>query len=331
MAKIKVGINGFGRIGRLTFRMLVNNPNIEVVKINDLTDNKTLANLLKFDSAHGRFAGTVSYDDTSLTVNGNKIIASAERNPENLGWGELGVEVVVESTGVFRTREAAGLHLKAGAKKVIISAPAKGAVDATVVLGVNDDILTPDMQIVSNASCTTNCLAPMVKVLDDTFGIVNGYMTTVHAYTAAQNIQDGPHKDLRRGRAAALNIVPTTTGAAKAVGIVLPHMKGKLNGFAARVPVIDGSLTDLTVVLKREVSTEEVNAAMKAASEGAMKGILEYSTDPLVSTDIIGNSHSCIFDSLMTGSMGNLVKVVGWYDNEWGYSSRVADLIERLA
>ncbi|MCL4141131.1 UNVERIFIED_CONTAM: hypothetical protein GTU68_015591 [Idotea baltica] len=328
---IKVGINGFGRIGRLVFRTLIDNPNVEIVKINDLTDNATLAQLLKFDSIHGKFGGTVTSDDESLTVNGTRILASAERNPEDLAWGDLGVDIVVESTGVFRTREKAALHINAGAKKVIISAPASGAVDATVVLGVNDSILTSDMTVISNASCTTNCLAPMAKVLDDSFGLVSGYITTIHAYTADQRIQDAPHKDLRRARAAAINIVPTSTGAAKAVGLVLPQLAGKLDGIAARVPVPDGSLTDLTAILSREVTAEEINAAMKAAADGPLKGYLEYSTDPLVSSDIVGNPHSCIFDSGMTSSNGTLVKVVGWYDNEWGYSSRVADLLLKIA
>ncbi len=329
---IKVGINGFGRIGRLVFRGLLNNPEVEIVKINDLTDNKTLAHLLKYDTAHGKFAGTVDgFDDDSITVNGTRILASAERNPENLGWGDLGVDIVVESTGVFRDRAKAAMHITAGAKKVIISAPAKGEVDATVVLGVNDDILTSDMEVVSNASCTTNCLAPMAKVLDDNFGIVSGYITTIHAYTADQNIQDAPHRDLRRARAAAQNIVPTTTGAATAVGIVLPQLKGKLDGIAARVPTITGSLTDVTVVLGKEVTADEVNAAMKAAADGPMKGIMEYTTDPLVSSDIVGNPHSCIFDSGMTSAMGTMVKLVGWYDNEWGYASRVVDLVSRMS
>ncbi|RMG29010.1 MAG: type I glyceraldehyde-3-phosphate dehydrogenase [Bacteroidetes bacterium] len=327
----KVGINGFGRIGRLVFRALIDQPDVEIVKINDLTDNATLAQLLKYDSIHGKFPGTVSADEESITVNGKRILASAERNPENLQWGELGVEIVIESTGVFRNREKAGLHLKAGAKKVIISAPAKGAVDATVVLGVNDEVLRDDMQIISNASCTTNCLAPMAKVLDDAFGIVSGYITTIHAYTADQRIQDAPHRDLRRARAAAINIVPTTTGAAVAVGKVLPKLQGKLDGIAARVPVPDGSFTDLVAVLEKEVTAEEINAAMKAAAEGPLKGILEYSTDPLVSSDIVGNPHSCIFDSGMTSANGKMVKVIGWYDNEWGYSCRVADLVGKLA
>lgn len=328
---IKVGINGFGRIGRLVFRSLIDNPNVEIVKINDLTDNATLAHLLRFDTMHGRFNGTVESDDESLTVNGQRILASAERNPEALGWGELGVDIVVESTGVFRTREKAAMHLTAGANKVVISAPAAGAVDATVVLGVNDNIITADMEVLSNASCTTNCLAPMAKVLNDSFGIVSGYMTTIHGYTADQNLQDGPHKDLRRARAAAVNIIPTSTGAAVAVGKVLPELNGKLDGFAARVPVADGSLTDLTAVISREATAEEVNAAMKAAAEGPLKGILEYSTDPLVSADIVGNPHSCIFDSGLTKVTGTLVKIVGWYDNEWGYSNRVADLVQKLA
>ena len=327
---IKVGINGFGRIGRLVFRALIDNPNVEIVKINDLTDNATLAHLLKWDSVHGKFKGTVSADNDSLTVNGRRIIASAERNPEALGWGELGVDVVVESTGIFTDRAKAGLHISAGAKKVIISAPAKGAVDATVVLGVNDNVLTPDMQIISNASCTTNCLAPMVKVLHETFGVVQGFMTTIHAYTADQSLQDAPHRDLRRARAAAVNIVPTTTGAASAVGEVLPELKGKLDGNAIRVPVPDGSVTDFTAVLARPATVAEINAAFQAAAAGSLKGILEYSDEPLVSSDIIGNAHSCIFDSDLTTANGTLVKVVGWYDNEWGYSNRVADLIMKL-
>ncbi len=328
---IKVGINGFGRIGRLVFRILVDNPNVEIVKINDLTDNKTLAMLLKYDTVHGKFNGTVEADDESITVNGQRILCSAERNPGNLAWGDVGAEIIVESTGVFRTQEKASLHLKAGAKKVIISAPASGTVDATVVLGVNDDIIQPDHTVISNASCTTNCLAPMAKVLHDNWGIASGYMTTIHAYTADQNIQDAPHKkDMRRARAAAANIVPTSTGAAKAVGLVLPDLKGKLDGFATRVPVPDGSLTDLTVILEKPATAEEINAAMKAAADGPMKGILEYTTDPLVSADILGNPHSCIFDSELTKSNGNLVKVVGWYDNEYGYSARCAELVEKI-
>jgi glyceraldehyde 3-phosphate dehydrogenase len=327
---IKVGINGFGRIGRLVFRRLFNNPNVEIVKINDLTDNATLAHLLKYDSAHGKLDKSVSGDENYIIVDGKKIIGSAEKDPANLKWGDLGVDIVIECTGKFTDGTKAKAHLEAGAKKVIISAPGTN-VDATVVIGVNEHILTQEMNIISNASCTTNCLAPMAKVLDEVFGIEKGYMTTVHAYTADQNLQDAPHKDLRRARAAALNIVPTSTGAAKAVGLVLPHLKGKLDGVAMRVPVIDGSLTDLTVILKKETTKEEINQAMKNAAETTLKGILEYSTDPLVSVDIIGNSHSCIFDSQQTSAMGNLVKVVGWYDNEWGYSCRTADLVNILA
>jgi len=327
---IKVGINGFGRIGRLVFRRLFNNPNVEILKINDLTDNATLAHLLKYDSAHGKLDKSVSGDENYIIVDGKKIIGSAEKVPANLKWGDLGVDIVIECTGKFTDGTKAKAHLEAGAKKVIISAPGTN-VDATVVIGVNEHILTQEMNIISNASCTTNCLAPMAKVLDEVFGIEKGYMTTVHAYTADQNLQDAPHKDLRRARAAALNIVPTSTGAAKAVGLVLPHLKGKLDGVAMRVPVIDGSLTDLTVILKKETTKEEINQAMKNAAETTLKGILEYSTDPLVSVDIIGNSHSCIFDSQQTSAMGNLVKVVGWYDNEWGYSCRTADLVNILA
>jgi glyceraldehyde 3-phosphate dehydrogenase len=271
----------------------------------------------------------VEYDETSLTVNGQRIAALAERDPKQLPWGKMGIDVVLESTGRFTDEEGAGQHLTAGCKKVVISAPATGNIP-TVVLGVNQDILTGDETILSNASCTTNCLAPMAKVLDDAFGLEKGYITTVHAYTSDQNLQDAPHKDLRRARAAAYSIIPTSTGAAKAVGLVLPHLKGKLDGVAMRVPVPDGSTTDLVAVLKREVTKEEINAAMKAAAEGPMKGILEYSTDPLVSIDIVGNEHSCIFDSQLTSANGTLVKVVGWYDNEAGYSARAADLIEKL-
>lgn len=329
MSKIKVAINGFGRIGRLTFRALLEKDNVEVVAINDLTDTKTLAHLLKYDSVHGRFNGTVEATASGIVVNGQEIQITAEREPKNLPWGKLGVDVVLESTGRFVDDVSAGGHIEAGARKVVISAPAKGDIK-TVVLGVNEDVLTGDEKIVSNASCTTNCLAPMAKVLDDKFGIEKGYITTVHAYTADQSLQDGPHKDLRRARAAALSIVPTSTGAAKAVGLVLPHLKGKLDGVAMRVPIPDGSLTDLTVVLKKAVTKEEINAAMKEAAEGAMKGILEYTEDPIVSIDIVGNPHSCIFDAEMTSANETLVKVVGWYDNEAGYSNRAADLIARI-
>jgi glyceraldehyde 3-phosphate dehydrogenase len=329
MKKIKVAINGFGRIGRLTFRRLLEKDNVEIVAINDLTDNATLAHLLKYDSVHGRFNGTVSSDADSITVNGKAIKSFAERDPKLLPWASLGIDVVLESTGRFIDQDGAGQHLTAGARKVIISAPAKGDIP-TVVLGVNDETLTDQMTIISNASCTTNCLAPMAKVLDDTFGIEKGFMTTVHAYTADQNLQDAPHSDLRRSRAAAYSIIPTSTGAAKAVGLVLPHLKGKLDGNAMRVPTPDGSVTDFTALLKRDATVAEINAALKAAADGPMKGILEYTTDEIVSIDIIGNPHSCILDSNLTTAMGNLVKVVGWYDNEFGYSSRAADLIARV-
>jgi glyceraldehyde 3-phosphate dehydrogenase len=330
MTKVKVAINGFGRIGRLTFKVLLQKENVEVVAINDLTDPSTLAHLLKYDSVHGRFAGTVEATEGGIIVNGKKINIHAEREPKNLPWGELGIDVVLESTGRFVDEAGAGGHLEAGAKRVVISAPAKGNIP-TVVLGVNEEILKGDEKIVSNASCTTNCLAPMAKVLNDTFGIEKGYISTVHAYTSDQNLQDAPHKDLRRARAAAYSIIPTTTGAAKAVGLVLPELKGKLDGVAMRVPVPDGSLTDLTVLLKKEATKEEINAAMKKAAEGPMKGYLEYTEDPIVSIDIVGNPHSCIFDAEMTSANGTLVKIVGWYDNEAGYSNRTADLIEKLA
>ena len=329
MAKIKVAINGFGRIGRLTFRELLRKDNIEIVGINDLTDNNTLAHLLKYDSVHGRFNGTVTSDESSITVNGQRIEVFAEREPKNLPWGKLGVDVVLESTGRFVDEKGAGGHLEAGARKVVISAPAKGNI-TTVVLGVNEGVLTGEEKIVSNASCTTNCLAPMAKILDDAFGIEKGYITTVHAYTSDQNLHDAPHSDLRRARAAALSIVPTSTGAAKAVGLVLPHLNGKLDGIAMRVPVPTGSLTDLTAVLKKPATKDEINAAFKAAAGAEFKGIVEYTADPLVSIDIVGNTHSCISDSGLTSANDTLVKVVGWYDNEAGYSARAADLIERI-
>lgn len=325
----KIAINGFGRIGRMCFRSLMNNPNVEVVGINDLTDVNTLAHLLKYDSIHGRFAHTVEHSGDSLIINGKSIKIYAVKDPATLPWGELGVDVVIESTGIFTDKEGAAKHIEAGAKKVIISAPATGAVK-TIVLGVNDDQITAQDTVLSNASCTTNCLAPMAKVLNDKFGIEKGYITTIHAYTADQRLQDSPHKDLRRARAAALSMVPTSTGAAKAVGEVLPELKGKLDGVAVRVPTPDGSMTDLVAVLKREVTIEEVNAAMKEAAEGAMKGILEYCTDPIVSIDVVGNLHSCVFDAALTAVNGNLVKVMAWYDNEAGYSQRVCDLIGKL-
>ncbi len=326
----RIAINGFGRIGRLAFRQMMSRPGIQVVGINDLTDVDTLAHLLKYDSIHGLFPGEVAVSGGNLVVNGSEIRITAERNPADLPWGDMGVDLVVESTGVFTEADKARAHITAGAGKVIISAPAKGDLK-TVVLGVNDDILTGDDLIVSNASCTTNCLAPMAKVLNDTFGLEKGYITTVHAYTADQRLQDAPHKDLRRARAAALSMIPTSTGAAKAVGLVLPELAGKLDGMAVRVPTPTGSVTDLTAVLKREATAEEVNAALKAAANGPMKGVLQYCEDPIVSVDIVGNTHSCILDAALTKCSGTLVKLFGWYDNEAGYATRVVDLAERLA
>ena len=327
---IKLAINGFGRIGRLAFREIVyRNADIEVVGINDLTSAATLAHLLKFDSVHGKFKGEVSVSDNTLIVNGKKITISAERAIESIPW--KGVDVVLESTGVFTDRPNLEKHLAvSGAKKVILSAPAKGDLDATVVIGVNDKVLTGNEKTLSNASCTTNCLSPMVKVLNDKFGVEEGFMCTIHAYTNDQRILDLPHSDLRRARSAAINSIPTSTGAAKAVGLVIPELKGKLQGYAVRVPVADGSLTDFTAILKTETTKEEINAAVKEASNSYLKGILEYSEEPLVSTDIIGNTHSCIFDSGLTdviGGKGKTVKVVGWYDNEYAYSCRIVDLV----
>lgn len=332
MSKIKVGINGFGRIGRLVARSILayHGDEIDIVGINDLTDANTLAHLFKNDSVHGRYKGTVSNTEDSLTIDGDKIHIFSEKDPSNLGWDELGAEVVVESTGFFRTKADASKHLEAGAKKVIISAPAKGGDVKTIVLGVNDDEIDDDTEVYSNASCTTNCLAPMAKVLDDSFGLEKGFITTIHAYTSSQQIVDGPHSDLRRARAAAYNIVPTTTGAAKAVGLVLPHLDGKLDGSAVRVPVPDGSLTDFTAIVSKDVTDEDVHKAFKAAADGPMKGVLEYSEEELVSTDILGNPHSCIYDSGFTKTDGKLVKLLGWYDNEAGYSARTADLITKI-
>jgi len=326
----KIAINGFGRIGRLTFRNIIESDTVEIVAINDLTAVDMLAHLLKYDSAHGRFNGTVAHTENSLIVNGKEITVYAQRDPETLPWGEIGVEVVVESTGFFTNAEGMGKHITAGAKKVVLSAPAKGDIK-TIVLGVNDDQLTDADTMVSNASCTTNCLSPMAKVLDEKFGIESGFMCTIHAYTSDQRIQDAPHADKRRARAAAVNMIPTSTGAAKAVALVLPQLKGKLDGYAMRVPTITGSATDLTVQLSREVTAEEINAAMKEAAEGPLKGILMYTEDPIVSSDIVGDKHSCIFDAGITSAKGNLVKVLGWYDNEAGYSARLANLVERLA
>jgi glyceraldehyde 3-phosphate dehydrogenase len=334
---IRVAINGFGRIGRLTFRnMYARKGEFEVVAINDLTDNKMLATLLKYDSTHRRFPGTVSHDNENLIVDGKKIRALAVRNPAELPWKEMNVDVVVESTGIFTGRAKDGKagydsHVQAGAKRVVLSAPAKDAPDLTCVLGVNDDKLTADMKYVSNASCTTNCLAPVAKVLHETFGIEKGLMTTVHAYTNDQVVQDFPHSDPYRARAAAVNIIPTSTGAAKAVGEVIPALKGKLTGISLRVPVTTGSVVDLTAVMSRDVTKEDVNAAMKKAADGPLKGILCYTEDPVVSTDIIGDPHSSIFAADFTQVLGgNLLKVVSWYDNEWGYSVRTADLIAKI-
>lgn len=325
---VRVGINGFGRIGRNFFRAVqASGADIEVVAVNDLTDNKTLAHLLKYDSILGRFPAEVTYDDEHIVVGGKQIRALEERDPANLPWKELGVDVVIESTGFFTKAADAGKHLASGAKKVIISAPASDD-DITVVMGVNHESYDPaNHHIISNASCTTNCLAPLAKVLHDTFGIEKGLMTTIHAYTQDQNLQDAPHKDLRRARAAALSIIPTSTGAAKAIGLVLPELKGKLDGYALRVPIPTGSATDLTVTLARETTVDEVKAAYKAAADGPLRGYLVYTEDPIVSADIVTDSASCIFDATLTKVIGNQVKVIGWYDNEWGYSNRLADLV----
>lgn len=331
---VKIAINGFGRIGRISFRNIQRKETLEVVAINDLTDAATLAHLLKYDSVHGRFNGEVYADGDYLVVNGKKIRVYAEKDPENLPWKDLGIDIVIESTGIFRNKEKMGKHIKAGAKKVILTVPADKPedVDATVVLGVNDEILTKEMTCISNASCTTNCLAPVAKVLHEKFGVVRGIMNTIHSYTNDQQILDLPHKDLRRARAAAVSIIPTSTGAAKAVGLVIPELKGKLDGLSMRVPTPDGSVVDLTVELSKSVTKEEINAAMKEAAEGKLKGILEYTEEPIVSCDIIGNPFSSIFDSKLTMVMeGNMVKVVSWYDNENGYSNRVCDLAEKLA
>ncbi|GAB3862749.1 type I glyceraldehyde-3-phosphate dehydrogenase [Verrucosispora sp. WMMD703] len=326
---IRVGINGFGRIGRNFFRaVLASGADVEVVAVNDLTDNATLAHLLKYDSILGRLPQEVKATADEITVGGKSIKAYAEKDPAALPWGDVGADVVIESTGFFTDATKAKAHIDGGAKKVIISAPAKNE-DVTVVMGVNDGQYDPAKHnIISNASCTTNCLAPMAKVLHDTFGIQQGLMTTIHAYTQDQNLQDAPHKDLRRARAAALNIVPTSTGAAKAIGLVLPDLKGKLDGYALRVPIPTGSATDLTVTVGRETSVDEVNAALKAAAEGPLRGILTYNEDPIVSADIVTDPASCIFDAPLTKVIGNQVKVVGWYDNEWGYSNRLVDLVK---
>lgn len=340
MAAIKVGINGFGRIGRTVMRiMAARTDKFEVMAVNDLAPPEANAHLFKYDTIMGKFAGDVTLADGALVINGKKIKVLQERNPANLPWADLGVQVVIESTGVFRVKESGkggyGDHLKAGAKKVILTVPSKDEIDATIVLGVNDDTLTSKHNCISNASCTTNCLAPLVKVLHDAFGVERGLMTTIHAYTNDQNVLDLVHKDLRRARAAALNTIPTTTGAARAVGKVIPDLNGKLDGFAMRVPVMTGSVVDLTAELKKSVSADDINSAVQAAAAGKLKGILEYCPDPIVSSDVIGNNHSSIFDALSTITIpkagSNLVKVVSWYDNEWGYSCRTVDLIEKLA
>jgi glyceraldehyde 3-phosphate dehydrogenase len=327
---MKIAINGFGRIGRNVFKIAME-KGIDIVAVNDLTDNNTLAHLLKYDSITGNFKKSVQVDGDFLIVDGKRIHASSERDPSKLPWKDLGVDVAIESTGVFRKREQVAMHLSAGAKKVILTVPAKDKIDNTIVLGVNTGDLKDSDEIVSNASCTTNCLAPVTKVLHDSFGVISGLMTTIHAYTNDQRILDFPHSDLRRARAAALNIIPTSTGAAKAIGLVIPELNGKLNGIAMRVPTPTGSIVDLVVKLEKDPSVDELNAAVKAAAEGPMQGILQYCEDPIVSSDIICNPHSSIFDSLMTMKMGpGFFKILSWYDNEWGYSNRVVDLIGKL-
>lgn len=328
----KVAINGFGRIGRLVMRAILANHTdlMEVVAINDLTDAKTLAHLFKFDSVHKQYAGTVEAKENSIVIDGKEIHIYSEKSPEALPWGDLGVDLVFECTGIFRKREQCQMHINAGAKKVALSVPSKGDVDATIVLGVNDETLKDSHKIVSNASCTTNCLAPVAKVLHDNFTIKAGLMTTIHSYTNDQKILDLPHSDLRRARAAAVNMIPTTTGAAKAIGLVIPSLKGVLDGMAVRVPTPDGSLVDLTVTLEKKTSVEEINSLMKKAADNEMKGILEYSELPLVSTDIVGNPASSVFDSDLTSVKGDLVKIITWYDNEWGYSNRLAELGKKM-
>ena len=327
----KVGINGFGRIGRNVFKLLLEHPEFDCEAINDLTDPKTLAHLLKYDSTNGVFKGTVTSTDDAIVVNGNTIKIYKEKDPTNIPWGKNGVELVVESTGVFTTKEKCLLHVQAGAKKVLLTVPPKDAIDAVIVMGVNDNTLKATDVVVSNASCTTNCLAPMAKVLHESFGIKRGWMTTIHAYTNDQRVLDMPHSDLRRTRAAAVNIIPTTTGAARAVGEVLPKLKGKLDGIAMRVPVPNGSVTDLVVELNKNATKEEINAALKKASEGALQGILMFCEDPIVSSDVVGNPYSSIVDAKLTNVMdGNLAKVVSWYDNEWGYSNRCIDLLKKM-
>ncbi len=327
---VKIGINGFGRIGRLVFRRLMKETQFEVVAINDITDANTLAYLLKYDSVHGKYRGTVKAEADGILVDGRKYRITAEKDPLKLPWKDLGVDIVIEGTGVFTSREKLAMHLQAGAKKVLLTAPAKDEIDATVVLGVNDHILKGTEKLLSNASCTTNCLAPMVKVLHEQWGVDHGYMTTIHSYTNDQRLLDLPHKDLRRARAAALSIIPTTTGAARTVGKVIPELKGKLDGHSLRVPTPDASITDFVAVLKKPATRDEVNAAMKKAADTSLKGILEYTEDEIVSADIIGNEHSCIVDGKLTMAQGTTVKVFGWYDNEWGFSCRVVDLLKKI-
>jgi glyceraldehyde 3-phosphate dehydrogenase len=328
---IKVGINGFGRIGRNVFRVIAEREGIDVVAINDLADARTLSMLLKYDSVHGRFDGDIEAKEDAIVVKGKEVKLTKEKDPARLPWKELGVDIAIESTGIFTTKADCAKHLEAGAKKVILSAPSKDQLDATIVMGINENELRPEHKIVSNASCTTNCLAPLVKVINDNFQIEKGLITTIHAYTNDQNVADMMHKDLRRARAAAINIIPTTTGAAKAIGEVIPELKGKLDGMAMRVPVANGSVTDLVVTVKKNVSIEEVNSVLKAAADNELKGILEYCEDPIVSSDIIGNENSCILDAISTCVIGdNLIKVIGWYDNEWGYSNRMVDLAELI-
>ncbi len=329
----RIAINGFGRIGRLTFRNLLNKPDVEVVAINDLTDNETLAHLLKYDTMHGRFAGRVKSNDKYLTVNSKKILAMSEKDPAKLPWKSLNIDVVLECTGFFLSREKAQLHLDAGAKKVVLSAPPKSKDIPMIVIGANDGDIKASDKIISNASCTTNCLTPMLKIMDKEFGIDRFYMTTTHAYTSDQNIQDAPHRkgDKRRARAAALNIVPTSTGAAKAVLGIMPHLKGRTGAGALRVPTATGSLTEVTFLLKKDATVEKINAAFKNAATKKLKGILEYQEDPIVSSDIVGNNHSCIFDSLLTSVNGPMARIIGWYDNEAGYSARLADLADMVS
>jgi len=327
---MRIAINGFGRIGRIFLRNIINRDGIIVAAINDLTDTKTLAHLFKYDSVHHGFNGTVTFDENHLFINGQTIRVLSEKDPAALPWKELNIDLVIESTGKFTSKQGASLHLQAGAKQVIISAPGTDKNTPTVVLGVNDQLIDLHSPILSNASCTTNNVAPMVKILDDNWGIVNGYITTVHSMTGDQNLHDAPHKDLRRARAASASIIPTSTGAAKAITTIFPHLDGKLGGAGIRVPVLNGSLTDFTCILKKPATVEEINAAFKQAAEGPMKDVLEYTEDPIVSTDILGNTHSCIFDAQLTSIVGGLVKVVGWYDNEMGYSSRLADLVDKI-